>query len=193
MPIFSSYCERCASLAPGDPDREYHDREYGFPIMDDAGLLCRLALEINQAGLSWSTILRKKEAFIRAYEGFEPEAVAAYGEEDIARLLGDASIVRNRRKVAAVIENARRIVALRRDYGSFSAWLEAHYPRPKEAWLALFKETFVFVGGEIVGEFLMSTGYLPGAHVPGCPAGERARESFTTRLGGGTSCPGKRV
>lgn len=182
MPDFQSYCERCASLPPGHPDREYHDREYGFPIGDDAGLLCRLALEINQAGLSWSTILRKKDAFVRAYEGFEPVAVAAYGEEDVARLLGDASIVRNRRKVAAVIENARRIVALRNDFGSFSAWLEAHHPRPKEAWLALFKETFVFVGGEIVGEFLMSTGYLPGAHVPGCPAGERAERAFAARL-----------
>ncbi len=182
MPGLSSYCERCASLPPGHPDREYHDREYGFPISDDASLLCRLALEINQAGLSWSTILRKKDAFIRAYEGFEPETVAAYGQDDVERLLGDASIVRNRRKVAAVMENAGRIVALRRDYGSFSAWLEAHHPRPKEDWLALFKETFVFVGGEIVGEFLMSTGYLPGAHVPGCPAGERAARAFAARL-----------
>lgn len=182
MPGLSSYCERCASLPPGHPDREYHDREYGFPISDDASLLCRLALEINQAGLSWSTILRKKDAFIRAYEGFEPETVAAYGQDDVERLLGDASIVRNSRKVAAVMENAGRIVALRRDYGSFSAWLEAHHPRPKEDWLALFKETFVFVGGEIVGEFLMSTGYLPGAHVPGCPAGERAARAFAARL-----------
>lgn len=182
MPDFSSYCERCAALPPGHPDRDYHDREYGFPIGDDAGLLCRLALEINQAGLSWSTILRKKEAFIKAYGGFDPETVAGYGEEDVERLLGDASIVRNRRKVAAVIENARRVVAIRERHGSFSAWLESRHPRPKEAWVALFKETFVFMGGEIVGEFLMSTGYLPGAHVPGCPVGERAALAFAARL-----------
>ena len=100
--------------------------------------------------------------------------VATYGETETARLLADAGIIRNRLKIAAAIENARRLVALRTEYGSFKGWLDAHYPRPRDQWLRLFKQHFVFVGGEIVGEFLISTGYLPGAHIPGCPAGDRA-------------------
>jgi len=192
VPQYSSYCEYCAASPAGDPNKAYHDLEYGFAIDSDAGLFGRLVLEINQAGLSWVTILKKKDAFHRAYEGFDVDRVASYGERDVERLLSDAGIIRNRLKVAAAIENARRIVALRPEYGSFGGWLEAYHPMAKDAWLKLFKKTFVFVGGEIVGEFLMSSGYLPGAHVPGCPAGERAAASFTRRRGGGTSSPDTR-
>ncbi len=174
MPQYTSYCDYCAAAPEDDPNRLYHDHEYGFPISSDEGLFERLVLEINQAGLSWVTILKKKDAFVRAYDGFGIDAVAGYGEAETARLLADAGIVRNRLKIAAAIENARRIVDLRTEYGSFKAWLDAHHPLPKELWLKLFKKHFVFVGGEIVGEFLMSTGYLPGAHIPGCPAGDRA-------------------
>jgi DNA-3-methyladenine glycosylase I len=148
----------------------YHDQEYGFPLQSDAALFERLVLEINQAGLSWTTILQKKENFERAYDGFEVERVAAYGEQDVARLLSDAGIIRNRLKVAAAITNARRLLELRPQYGSFAGWLDAHHPLSKEEWVKLFKKTFVFTGGEIVGEFLMSTGYLSGAHEPWCPA-----------------------
>ncbi len=147
----------------------YHDREYGFPLASDHALFERLMLEINQAGLSWLTILKKQEAFRRAYDGFRVERVAAYGEPERARLLADPGIVRNRLKVDAAIENARRILALRASHGSFRAWLDAHHPRERDEWRRLFKRTFVFTGGEIVGEFLVSTGYLPGAHVPECP------------------------
>jgi len=174
LPQFSSYCEYCAAAPEGDPNRSYHDREYGFPLSSDEGLFGRLVLEINQAGLSWVTILRKKDAFEKAYDGFDIDVVASYGETETARLLSDAGIVRNRLKIAAAVENARRIVALRAEYGSFAGWLDAHHPLPKDQWLRLFKQQFVFVGGEIVGEFLMSTGFLPGAHIPGCPAGDRA-------------------
>ena len=83
--------------------------------------------------------------------------------------MADAGIVRNRLKIDAVIENARRIVEIARTHGSFRAWLDAQHPRSKEEWVRLFRETFRFTGGEIVGEFLMSTGYLPGAHREGCP------------------------
>ncbi len=159
----------CAS-APGHPwHGPYHEREYGFPLEGDAQLFERLALEINQAGLSWLTMLQKREAFRRAFRGFEIERVARFGKRDEARLLADHGIVRNRLKVAAVIENARRLRRLRGGYGSFAAWLDAHHPRDKAAWVKLFKETFVFTGGEITGEFLKSTGYLPGAHRPDCP------------------------
>jgi DNA-3-methyladenine glycosylase I len=170
----SSYCE----YAPNDPlHKPYHDEEYGFPVGDDAALFERLVLEINQAGLSWATILRKREAFRRAYGGFDVGAVATYGEADRERLLGDAGIVRNRLKVNAAIENARRVVRLREEFGSFAGWLGRHHPRPKEEWVRLFKQTFLFTGGEIVGEFLMSTGYLPGAHGRGCPVYEKVLAS----------------
>jgi DNA-3-methyladenine glycosylase I len=147
----------------------YHDQEYGFPIRADDLLFGRLILEINQAGLSWLTILRKKEGFGRAYSQFRVEDVAGYGEDDRQRLLADAGIVRNRLKVDAAIQNARTILDLRKEFGSFAGWLDRHHPRPKEEWVRLFKNTFRFTGGEITGEFLISTGYLPGAHVPECP------------------------
>jgi DNA-3-methyladenine glycosylase I len=147
----------------------YHEKEYGFPLDDDAALFERLILEINQAGLSWLTILKKREAFRRAYGGFDPEVVAAYGDTDRTRLLADPAIIRNRLKVDAAIENARRILEIRKTHGSFNGWLAAHHPRTKEEWVKLFKQTFRFTGGEIVGEFLMSIGYLPGAHTTICP------------------------
>ncbi len=165
-----TYCD----FAPGHPEHgPYHDHEYGFPITDDDGLFERLSLEINQAGLSWLTILKKRAAFRKAFSGFDPTRVARFGAKEKKRLMADAGIVRNRLKIDAVIENARRLVALRRTYGSFSGWLDAHHPLSKEEWVRLFRETFRFTGGEIVGEFLMSTGYLPGAHGTGCPVGDR--------------------
>ncbi|MFL5540404.1 MAG: DNA-3-methyladenine glycosylase I [Longimicrobiaceae bacterium] len=166
----SSYCD----AAPGHEwHGPYHDHEYGFPLSGDDALLERLALEINQAGLSWLTILKKRDAFHRAFDGFDVDRVAAYGDDDVARLLADAGIIRNRLKVEAVIENARRIQQIRETHGSFGAWLDAHHPLTKEEWVKLFKRTFRFTGGEIVGEFLMSTGYLPGAHRDDCPVQAR--------------------
>jgi DNA-3-methyladenine glycosylase I len=166
----TSYCD----VAPGHPFHgPYHENEYGFPMKGDAELLERLALEINQAGLSWLTILKKREAFHEAFEGFDPEVVARYGARQKARLLKDASIVRNRLKVDAVVDNAKRILELKKSHGSFAGWLDAHHPLEKADWVKLFGKTFRFTGGEIVGEFLISTGYLPGAHREGCPVGKR--------------------
>jgi DNA-3-methyladenine glycosylase I len=126
-------------------------------------------LEINQAGLSWLTILKKRDAFRRAYDGFDPAVVARYGARDRRRLLADAGIIRNRLKVEAAIANAARVLELAGTHGSFARWLEAHHPRSKLDWVSLFRQTFRFTGGEIVGEFLMSIGVLPGAHLPRCP------------------------
>lgn len=171
----STYCD----IAPGHPYHgPYHDSEYGFPSRDEKVLFERLVLEINQAGLSWETMLRKRDGFRRAYDGFEVDKVAAYGERDRTRLLADAGIIRNRLKVDAAIHNAQVIQRLRASHGSFSGWLDAHVmdgdaARDKAGWVKLFKKTFRFTGGEIVGEFLMSTGYLPGAHVSSCPVYRR--------------------
>lgn len=160
-----SYCE----LADHPFHGPYHDEEYGFPIQDDARLFERLMLEVNQAGLSWLTILKKKDNFRRAYDGFDIDRVAGYTEQDRARLLSDSGIIRNRLKVSAAIENAKRIQELRDEFGSFASWLDVNHPLSLEAWSKLFKRTFKFTGGEIVREFLVSTGYLPGAHDPECP------------------------
>ena len=162
----AAYC----LAAPGSPlHGPYHDEEYGFPARDEAVLFERLILEINQAGLSWATILKKRDAFRAAFAGFDVDRIAAFGDEDVARLMADPGIIRNRLKIAATIDNARRIQELRREYGSFAAWLDAHHPRSLEEWVKLFKKTFRFTGGEIVNEFLMSLGYLDGAHDASCP------------------------
>ena len=161
-----SYCR----AAPGHPFHgPYHDEEYGFPIDSDDALFERLVLEINQAGLSWLTILKKRAAFREAFDQFEVARVARFTPARRERLLRNEGIIRNRLKVEAAVENARRIVALRRAHGSFAAWLDAHHPMAKDEWVKLFKKTFVFTGGEITGEFLLSTGYLPGAHEKSCP------------------------
>jgi DNA-3-methyladenine glycosylase I len=163
----TAYCR----AAPGHPVHgPYHDNDYGFPARDDRVLFERLVLEINQAGLSWLTILTKRPAFNEAYAGFDIDAVAKFGADDKRRLMGDAGIIRNRLKIDAAIDNAKRLQAIRDSHGSFAAWLDAHHPQPKPHWVKLFKETFRFTGGEIVGEFLMSLGYLPGAHQSWCPA-----------------------
>jgi DNA-3-methyladenine glycosylase I len=162
-----SYCR----IAPGHPlHGPYHDREYGFPVSDEAPLFERLVLEINQAGLSWTAILAKRQNFRVAYDDFNVDRVAAYAASKRNRLLNDDSIVRNRLKIDAAIENARRIRELRSTHGSFAAWLASHHPLNKPEWVKLFKKTFAFTGGEITGEFLLSIGYLPGAHQKSCPA-----------------------
>ncbi|MCW0411328.1 DNA-3-methyladenine glycosylase I [Xanthomonas sacchari] len=163
----SSYCD----IAPGHPVHgHYHDHEYGVPQRAEADLFERLVLEINQAGLSWELMLKKRAGFRAAYAGFDVDTVAAFDEADVLRLLGDAGIIRNRLKVQAAIHNAQVIQRLRASHGSFAAWLDAQHPRSKAEWIKLFKRTFRFTGGEITGEFLMSLGYLPGAHREDCPS-----------------------
>ena len=171
MAEFTTYCDFVKSGKAHPVHVAYHDTEYGFPSSDERVLFERLILEINQAGLSWETILKKREGFRAAYDEFDVDRVAAYGDEEVARLLNDPGIIRNRLKVAAAIHNAKVIQQLRSEHGSFHAWLQIHRGNDKAAWCKLFKATFKFTGGEIVGEFLMSLGYLPGAHDANCAVG----------------------
>jgi DNA-3-methyladenine glycosylase I len=163
----------------------YHDKEWGIACHDDRDLFERLILEGFQAGLSWSTILRKRQAFIRAFDGFDPAVVANYGPDDIARLLDDAGIVRNRLKVAAAISNAQAFLDTRDAFGSFEAYIwqfapAARGPRPRS--LAdipattpesdamskdLKRRGFRFVGSTICYAFMQSAG-LVDDHVEGC-------------------------
>ena len=165
----------------------YHDREWGVPVRGDADLFERLVLEGFQAGLSWSTILRKREAFRAAFRGFEPSVVAAFGPADRDRLLADAEIVRNRAKVDATIGNAARLLEVIAETGSFAAYLAERVPGPPrpvapgttlydlpprtEDSDALSKDLrrrgFGFVGSTIVYAFMQSVG-LVDDHLPGC-------------------------
>ena len=163
-----SYCEYVLTIDKDNIHKIYHDNFYGFPIKDDNELFERLILEINQAGLSWDTILKKQENFKKAYKNFNIKKVAAFNDDDFERLMNDAGIIRNRLKINAAIENAKTILQIQKEFGSFKKWIDHNHPKTKEEWVKIFKKTFKFTGGEIVNEFLMSTGYLPGAHDESC-------------------------
>ncbi|AYZ13121.1 DNA-3-methyladenine glycosylase I [Chryseobacterium arthrosphaerae] len=174
-----SYCLAIDRMQPEsrkELHKNYHDNYYGFPIHDDNELFGRLILEINQAGLSWETVLKKEESFRAAYHNFDIQKIASYTEEDRERLLNDSGIIRNKLKVNAAIENAKTIIELQKEFGSFEKWLEHHHPKTLPEWMKLFKKTFKFTGGEIVNEFLMSTGYLKGAHAESCPVHAKVLE-----------------
>ena len=172
-----SYCEAILTMDKDNVHVKYHNLEYGFPIEDDNELFARLILEINQAGLSWETILKKKDNFYKAFDNFQIHKVAKYNQKQIDRLLNDPGIIRNRLKVNAAIENAKKIETLQKEFGSFKKWLDHHHPKTKEEWMRLFKQTFKFTGGEIVNEFLMSAGYLKGAHIETCPIHKKVLKS----------------
>lgn len=174
-----SYCTVIENMQPESRKalhKKYHDHHYGFPIHDDNELFGRLVMEINQAGLSWETILKKEEGFRKAYDNFDIQKVAAYTETDRERLLNDPGIIRNRLKVNAAIENAKTIAGLQEEFGSFEKWLEHYHPKTLPEWMKLFKKTFKFTGGEIVNEFLMSIGYLKGSHDENCPVYQKVLE-----------------
>jgi DNA-3-methyladenine glycosylase I len=163
----------------------YHDEEWGVPVHDDQALFERLMLECFQAGLSWSTILKKRENFRRAFEDFDPVRVAAYGPPEFERLLGDAGIVRNRLKVEAAARNARAFIAIQDEVGSFDRYLwnwvdgrpmrarHTHDTIPASTPLSdaiskdLKRRGFTFVGTTIVYAFLQSVGVVDD-HLPGC-------------------------
>ncbi|NKD76495.1 DNA-3-methyladenine glycosylase I [Haematospirillum sp. H1815] len=162
----SWYCD----LAPGHPvHHAYHESEYGFPLRDDQTLLERLSLEIFQAGLSWELILKRRTSLKEAFAGFDPHILASWNDEAVPLLLQNPGIIRNRRKVEAILENARILMRLKADYGSLANWIDAHHPLVHKDWVRVFRRTFRFTGPEIVKEFLMSTGWLPGAHHAQCP------------------------
>jgi DNA-3-methyladenine glycosylase I len=166
---------------------EYHDTEWGVPCHDDRELFERLALESFQAGLSWSTILNKRESFRTAFRGFDPRIVAAFDDADRARLMADAGIVRNRAKIDATIGNAAGVLALAAEFGSFDAYLATMVPGPPARLPAgteggdippstavsdtlskdLRRRGFRFVGSTIVYAFMQSVG-LVDDHLPGC-------------------------
>ncbi|HKB42968.1 MAG TPA: DNA-3-methyladenine glycosylase I [Chitinophagaceae bacterium] len=164
-----SYCDYVQKAGKDSVHKNYHDKEYGFPLQNDNELFARLILEINQAGLSWETILKKKDNFFKAFDDFNIDKVSRYSQKKIDKLLQNAGIIRNRLKIEAAIYNAKSIKAIQKEFDSFKNWLDLQHPKSKDEWVKLFKQTFRFTGGEIVNEFLVSTGYLQGAHIETCP------------------------
>ena len=186
--------------------RAYHDREWGFPVADDVRLFEKLSLEGFQAGLSWLTIFRKRERFRRAFADFDFERIARFGKRDVARLLDDASIVRNRAKVEAVINNARCAVELVHRDGSIASYVWRFEPESRARLLdreslRLLSQTddskalardlkrrgWRFVGPTTVYAFMQAMG-LVNDHIDGCDPGaeaQRARERFHSPAGGG--------
>src|SRR5215204_4970070 len=122
MPKINTYCEAVTLMEPDNVHVRYHDEEYGYPILNDNDLFARLVLEINQAGLSWTTILKKKENFFKAFDNFEISKVARYNESKILQLLKNEGIIRNRLKIESVIDNASRILQIQKEHGSFKNW-----------------------------------------------------------------------
>jgi len=186
---------RC--FGDGDPLFErYHDEEWGFPVLDERGLFERLTLEAFQSGLSWRTILTKRDAFREAFADFDPDGVARFGDADVERLLGDRKIVRNKAKIEATLANARATVALRAAGEPLDTVIRAHAPAPQEpptTWadvhsttpetVALARELklhgFRFVGPTTLYALMQACG-LVDDHLAGCPARpavERARRA----------------
>lgn len=164
-----SYCldVKCGKL--GYHHKYYHDNIYGFPAKNDDELFGRLVLEINQAGLSWDIILKKEKAIKNAYKDYSFIKISEFNEFDIQRILNDSGAIKMRRKIEAIIYNAKKVVSITEKYKSFKNYLDKLYPLSLSEWLSLFKKEFKFIGKDICREFLVSTGYLKGAHEKSCP------------------------
>ena len=179
------YCNHCQKLPLDNIHRMHHDTVYGLAIMDENELFGRLLLEINQAGLSWDTILKKEDNFRMAYSNFDILKIANYTEKDKECLMQDVGIIRNRLKINAAIVNAQRIIELQNEFGSFFEWIKIQKADDIQSWVKFFKKEFKFVGGEIVNEFLMSIGRIEGAHSPEC---YQYKKYVTERKKWETSC-----
>ena len=190
-------CPRCRWCQASPLYRHYHDHEWGFPVADDRRLFEKLCLEGFQSGLSWLTILNKREGFRAAFANFDAEQVAAFGPADVERLVQDAAIVRHRGKIESTINNARRVLELRAEFGSLAAYAWRHEPAPQDrperltrevartlstspASVAMSKDLkkrgWSFVGPTTVYAFMQAMG-LVNDHLEGCHARERALQA----------------
>ncbi len=164
----STKAKTSCEWAEGDPlMKVYHDTDWGVPAKDDNELFERLSLQVFQAGLSWKIILYRRKAFFTAFSKFEITKVAKYGEKDVERLRTDKSIIRNKLKILATIENAKRILRLQKEFGSFQLYLD-QIPNDLSTLQQELKKTFKFVGPEIARMFVMNLGIIEVPHDPKC-------------------------
>lgn len=162
---------RCRWAATDALLADYHDREWGRPIRTDAGHLERMALEVFQCGLSWKIVLVKRPAFRKLFKQFDVKRVASFKARDIERLCKDPSIIRNRMKIKAIVENARAFLKIADVHGSYRKWFDAlpsATPREQKALFPLFKDTFKFMGPETTKCYLMGVGKIDLPHEPQC-------------------------
>jgi len=172
--------KRC-SWAVDDPLLiEYHDNEWGVPLTGDDELFERLTLEVFQAGLNWRLMLQKRAAFRKAFADFSIERVASFTKKDVARLLRDKSIIRNRLKIESTIENARRLHGIIAEHGSFAKYLDSLTGSQDEL-TREFKKRFRFMGPEIVKCFFHGIGRIDGIHEPGCWKARKPRRTSPKR------------
>ena len=164
-----SYCSYCRNQPKESIHHWYHDEVYGKMSKNDDELFGRLILEINQAGLSWNTILQKYDGLKEAYSNFNIEQVASYNEENIASLMTNKNIIRHELKIKSIVYNARQILIIQKEFGTYKKWILQQNQNSLEFWTKLFKKNFKFVGKEIVKEFLLSNGVMTGAHDNNCP------------------------
>ena len=164
-----SYCKFVAKLDDDNLHKIYHDTKYGFAVNGDNRIIWQINFRNKSSWSFLDNYTKKENNFRKAYANFNIKVVAKFNEKDIQRLLNDPGIIRNKLKVNAAIHNANAILTIQENFGSFKQWLDFNHPMSKAEWVKLFKKTFKFTGGEITNEFLMSIGYLDGAHVPSCP------------------------
>ena len=164
-----SYCSYCRNQPKDSIHHWYHDEVYGKMSEDDNELFGRLVMEINQAGLSWNTVLQKYEGLKLAYSQFNLQKVSMYKEQDISELMGNKNIIRHELKIRSIVYNAQQILEIQKEFGTFKNWIMLQNQISIENWVKLFKKNFKFVGKEIVKEFLSSNGILKGAHDKECP------------------------
>jgi len=179
-PSASPRIEKRCVWATREPLLSYHDKEWGTPLHDERKLFEFLVLEGAQAGLSWETVLRKRSAYRKAFDRFDPKKVARYGARDVTRLMSDAGIIRNRGKISAAIDNAKAFLAIQKEWKTFDAYVNA-FTDPAALSRDLKKRGMRFVGPTIVESFMEATGRLD-HHEPGCfRRGRAPRERSAAR------------
>ncbi|MBQ9619454.1 MAG: DNA-3-methyladenine glycosylase I [Neisseriaceae bacterium] len=175
-----SYCDYCRLLPDDDVNVIYHNEMYGFPLHDDVLLFERLVWEIMQAGLNWTLILQRKNAFQVAFENYDLSKLALFEDKEINRLMKNPQIIRHRKKIEAVIFNAQAVLKIQKQWGSWNEWLCHHASLHSDLndWVRLFKQHFRFVGSEIVREFLTSIALFGHAHDDDCPIKQKIQKIF---------------
>ena len=163
-----SYCKFCNSSNAPKIHNQYHKNEYGINPIKDKLFFEALVLEINQTGLSWDLILKKRNHIKLAFENYNLNKISNYNKKNLDCLLSNNKIIRNKRKIIAIIYNSKIFIEIIKDNGSFKNWMDKNKSKSLDQWIQLFKKKFKFTGPSVTEEFLIATGYISGAHDLDC-------------------------